>query len=647
MRPGVLLVRPDQHADPLELELRDHGYPVYRHAVVAIEPVTIAKDELTALVAEHWDGVIVISPNAAREFHAQLQDAQLNWPQARDYFTVGPGTAEALSPLAQQPISWPAGEHNSEALLEFAELEQLEGQKWLLITGENGRDLLPEALRSRGAEVKICACYRRLPTTDEVKSAEQEWHQNVTVIMVSSAEQAKLFFQALSSSGQEWARNCHWIVPTGRIAEQIAEFKVAAAQIHEARSALPSALIKTLLTLPSIEPKVKTAMNTEKETTPATTESPRKSQSSNIFTRVFLVLIVVSLAVLAAGGWWVWQQQRSFNAATQADIDAVNQRLTSAEVATSSTPAQDPAMIEAEVERIRELVNDRLDSERAARERSLERLAARHEDALATVQEGQSQMARQLTRMHEQLRASELRHGAQGPVLEAYELVNLAIQRLNFDYQRNTAIALLAQAESVLTESNPETYQLVIRQLRNDQELLNELPEVNTQAIVMQLLRLQTAVRELPLVTSLQPEAEKQSDDRSELSNWRQNIASAWDSFSSDLIKVRRHDGLPMHLDSDQRALLFGRIELQLQIAQQAALNHHQEYYQATLTEVLHYIDQYFATEQSSVVQFRAEIVALLELSIEPDYPNRLLSHAMLRDLVNEMREQRSANGGQ
>ena len=179
----------------------------------------------------------------------------------------------------------------------------------------------------------------------------------------------------------------------------------------------------------------------------------------------------------------MWQQQRSFNAATQADIDAVNQRLTSAEVATSSTPAQDPAMIEAEVERIRELVNDRLDSERAAT-RALFRTPRRRvtKDALATVARRAKPNGTPPPAAHAYARnncaPSELRHGAQGPVLEAYELVNLAIQRLNFDYQRNTAIALLAQAESVLTESNPETYQLVIRQLRNDQELLNELPEV-------------------------------------------------------------------------------------------------------------------------------------------------------------------------
>lgn len=172
MRPGVLLIRPDQHADPLELELRDHGYPVFRHAVVAIEPVAITKDELAAIVAEQWDGIVVISPNAAREFHSQLQDANLHWPQANAYFTVGPGTADVLSPLAKQPISWPAGDHNSEALLDFAELNATEGQKWLLITGENGRDLLPETLRQRGADVTICACYRRQPSTEEVKKAE-------------------------------------------------------------------------------------------------------------------------------------------------------------------------------------------------------------------------------------------------------------------------------------------------------------------------------------------------------------------------------------------------------------------------------------------------------------------------------------------
>ncbi|MCH8500636.1 MAG: uroporphyrinogen-III synthase [Aliidiomarina sp.] len=662
MRPGVLLIRPDQHADPLELGIRDHGFPVFRHAVVAIESVNLAAEQLQAISTKNWDGIVVISPNAAREFNRQLEQAQLEWPQAKHYLTVGPGTAEVLSPFCQQPVTWPAQAFNSEALLEFPELASLAGENWLIITGENGRELLPDSLKKRGATVEVCACYRRQPTTTDVVANEPEWQQQVAVVLVSSLEQAQLFHGALSAEGKDWVNQTHWIAPSGRILDGIAELGVAPDCLHAAPSAMPSALIKTLLSLPLESWQSKTKETTRENAVNAphsSTSAPQQETSEQVkskdkrgggrfFSGLLMVLVIASLAVLATGGWWVWQQQQALNAATNAEIASVTQRLEQAEqVTTSSAPAVDTATIEAEVERLRAVVDDRLASERAARERGLERLAAAQEDAAASLQQGQSQMARQLTRMSEQLRTSEARQGSHWHLLEAYDLVGAAMHRLNFEYQRDMAIQLLAQAEELLSTANADAYQLVIRQLRNDQEMLAELPEVDTQSIVLRLHRLQRSVRDLPLQHTLIDEEATDSTDRSDISNWRRNLAAAWQSFTTDLVKVQRHDGLPMRLDSDQRALLFGRMELQLQIAQQAALNHHQDYYQATLRELLGYIDDYFIAEQRSVEQVRAEIESLLAMNVEPDYPSRLLSHAMLRDLVDELREPRPINGGQ
>src|SRR5690554_1165142 len=466
MRPGVLLIRPDQHADPLELGIRDHGFPVFRHAVVAIESVNLAPEQLQTISTENWDGIVVISPNAAREFNRQLELAQLEWPQAKHYLTVGPGTAEVLSLFCQQPVTWPAQAFNSETLLEFPELASLNEQNWLIITGENGRELLPDSLKKRGAKVEVCTCYRRQPTTSDVAANEQEWRQQVAVVLVSSLEQAQLFHGALSANGKDWVNQTHWIAPTGRIIDGIAELGVDPACLHAAPSAMPSALIKTLLSLPleSWQSKpLATAQENAVNAPHSSTSAPKQEASERVkakdkrgggrfFSGLLMVLVIASLAVLAAGGWWVWQQQQVLNASTTAQIESVTQRLEQAEqVTTSSAPAVDTAAIEAEVERLRALVDDRLANERAARERGLERLAAAQEDTAAGLQQGQSQMARQLTRMSEQLRTSEARQGSHWHLLEAYDLVGAAMHRLNFDYQRDIAIQLLAQAEELLS----------------------------------------------------------------------------------------------------------------------------------------------------------------------------------------------------
>ncbi|RMG55103.1 MAG: uroporphyrinogen-III synthase [Gammaproteobacteria bacterium] len=53
--------------------------------------------------------------------------------------------------------------YNSEALLGLPELQDLHGQRLLLLRGEGGRRHLAETLRSRGAQLDEVACYRRLP----------------------------------------------------------------------------------------------------------------------------------------------------------------------------------------------------------------------------------------------------------------------------------------------------------------------------------------------------------------------------------------------------------------------------------------------------------------------------------------------------
>ena len=180
----------------------------------------------------------------AREFHSQLQDPQLNWPQARAYFTVGPGTAEALSPLSTTNPSVGLQVNTTPKLyLNSQSSNSLKAKKWLLITGENGRDLLPEALRSRGAEVKICACYRRLPTTDEVTTAEQELAPACDCDYGFQCRASQTILSSIEHSGSGMGAQLPLDCANGADCgggggEQISEFKVAAAQIHEARSAL-------------------------------------------------------------------------------------------------------------------------------------------------------------------------------------------------------------------------------------------------------------------------------------------------------------------------------------------------------------------------------------------------------------------------
>ncbi|RUO37012.1 hypothetical protein CWE13_09240 [Aliidiomarina shirensis] len=654
MRPGILLIRPDQHSDPLELALRDLGYPVYQQAVIKIAPLAVDAQSIDDWCSTHWHGVVVISPNAARIFAKQL--GEQSWPEAVNYYTVGSGTCEVLMPFCQKPITYPAAGYTSEHLLALPELQDLAAQKWLLITGKNGRSLLPETLSERGAAVTIAEVYERQPNLEDLPKAEPLWRDNVEYIMVSSVEQLRLFFENISAATKLWTQRVQWVVPDGRVANQLLQFDVPKEHIHGAKNATPAALTHTLQLIR--ESQAMTASNSEEKTTaPATsttgssksvrsTANPKASNKRNWFASFLIFILLLCVLVLAAGGYWLWQQQQVLANQTTSQLTSIQERL---QLAEQEEPAQRSSDVQQELAAMREDIQQQLDeqfaNERQARERGLQRIDNLRQDSMASLQTATDQNARQITRVNEELRASNARQSSHWHLLEAFDLVSAAIQRLNFEYNRNAALTLLGQAESLLAETNPDAYQQVIRQLQSDIQMIEELPEVNTQEIGLRLQRMQPAVRSLPLAPGFTlTTTDEEQDISTDVSNWRENLARAWESFSSDLVKVQRHDGVPMRLDNDQRALIVSRIELQLQIAQQAALNHHGDYYRNTIDEALHHIDEFFDVEHRDVMQLRAELNALRDLPIEPDYPTGLLSHAMLRDRVDSIRN--SGNGG-
>jgi len=62
---------------------------------------------------------------------------------------------------------------NSEALLAMPELAQVNGQRFLIIRGQGGREELANVLRSRGASVDYLDVYKRvMPSIDNAKLLE-------------------------------------------------------------------------------------------------------------------------------------------------------------------------------------------------------------------------------------------------------------------------------------------------------------------------------------------------------------------------------------------------------------------------------------------------------------------------------------------
>lgn len=157
----VLNPRPVAQARALTEALRAAGAEVLALPLLGIVPLPLsAAQERLLLTLDRYDGVICVSANAARLGLDAIAGCWPQWPWRLPLLAVGAATAEVA--LARGLSVRVPAQADSEGLLALPELADVAGQRWLLLRGDEGRELIPETLRARGAEVDILPLYRRV-----------------------------------------------------------------------------------------------------------------------------------------------------------------------------------------------------------------------------------------------------------------------------------------------------------------------------------------------------------------------------------------------------------------------------------------------------------------------------------------------------
>lgn len=155
---GVIITRPVRQAAALAQRLATFGaQPIVWPAIVILPP-----DDRTALDRAHahlgdYDLAVFVSPNAV-EFGAP---APSRWPASLPIFAPGLGTADAIAAVGLPAARIPAASFDSEGLLALPEMHDVAGKRVVVFRGDDGRTLLGDTLRARGARVDYVACYRR------------------------------------------------------------------------------------------------------------------------------------------------------------------------------------------------------------------------------------------------------------------------------------------------------------------------------------------------------------------------------------------------------------------------------------------------------------------------------------------------------
>jgi uroporphyrinogen III methyltransferase/synthase len=153
----VAVTRARAQASPLAARLRELGATV-------IEAPAIRTVALAAEVPDlgGYDALVATSPNGVHELFARLLDSGRDARSLAGLHVaaMGPGTARAFGEHGVAPDTIPA-RSVAEGLVEA--LADVPLERVLVARAREGRDVLIEALRARGAQVDVVALYETVP----------------------------------------------------------------------------------------------------------------------------------------------------------------------------------------------------------------------------------------------------------------------------------------------------------------------------------------------------------------------------------------------------------------------------------------------------------------------------------------------------
>jgi uroporphyrinogen-III synthase len=213
---GVLVTRPRHQSDSLINAIKDCGGNPVRFAtieIVARDAASIAA-EVENLAAPEI--VIFVSSNAVQHGLQYAEGAQIA--------VVGPATAAAIEAAGQSVDIKSAAGFDSEHLLAAAELFNVTGRRIRIIRGQDGRELLADTLRARGAQVDYLQVYERITplySLDDVEALVAVWESGqINVVTAMSVASFNNLVELLPESATALLSRTPLVTPAERVLKE-------------------------------------------------------------------------------------------------------------------------------------------------------------------------------------------------------------------------------------------------------------------------------------------------------------------------------------------------------------------------------------------------------------------------------------------
>lgn len=250
MNPGlngamVLVTRPAAQAEMLCQLIQQGGGEAFRFPTLEIHAIDAPDAALAKAFGCDW---LVFTSSNAVDFALKAFDGKMAHLQSVKLAAVGQATANTLQAAGLSVACVPETEFNSEGLLAQPAMQQVEGQRIVIVRGVGGREKLAGTLRERGARVDYLEVYRRdRPKVGNEQLVHALRKDRLRAITITSGEALENLLAMLDKTSADMARKQHLVVVSDRIGQLARDLGFE--QVAVSPQPSDAAILETLTTL--------------------------------------------------------------------------------------------------------------------------------------------------------------------------------------------------------------------------------------------------------------------------------------------------------------------------------------------------------------------------------------------------------------
>ncbi|MGZ8226037.1 MAG: uroporphyrinogen-III synthase [Methylococcaceae bacterium] len=220
----ILVTRPAHQAENLSRLIAEQGGVAVRLPTLDIVP-SENTPEIRKTLAEldRFQWVVFISANAVN-FALKANGGKIGQLKPVCFAAIGQTTAQSLKSAGLAVDLVPEAGYSTEALLDMLEMQQIAGQRFLIVRGEGGREELANSLRNRGAKVDYLTVYKRqLPIVDSAQVVFLLAQNKLDIITITSGEALQNLLIMLTEDNHKLLFKLPLVVVSDRIGQIAAD----------------------------------------------------------------------------------------------------------------------------------------------------------------------------------------------------------------------------------------------------------------------------------------------------------------------------------------------------------------------------------------------------------------------------------------